>query len=262
MSTLKSRVRDGLSRLSPNLVGGVLAARGRRHAQRVEIREGLAEMSEQLVAQFGSSVLDGPFRGLRLPDVMRRRHIGPFLAGSYESALLPFLEESRSHLYDTVVDVGSSFGYYAVGLARMHPSARVVAYDTDSWARRTTRETAALNECSNVEVRAACSPSELTLVLDGLCLVVSDCEGYEETLFSSIPSKRFATSELLIELHPPGDRGVADRLRQHFRETHTAETVDHLPAAERDGLSLAALTEWRDPSQQWLILRPLDENPT
>lgn len=261
MNAIKSQIRDQLARLSPNWLGGIIAARSRRYSQRVEEQQGLASLSERLVTSFGSTVMDGPFRGLRLPEAMHRRHIGPFLAGMYESALHPFLEERRLVDYQTIIDVGSSFGYYTVGLAQMHPNAKVIAYDTDPWARRVTRDTATLNGCSNVEVRSACSPTELVSALCGRTLIVSDCEGYESVLFTSVQPKHLHNADLLIEIHPPGDRKVADRISQHFESTHVARVISHQPARTNTGFPTEALVEWRDASQQWLILNSQHENP-
>lgn len=247
-------------RLSPGLFGGFLAIRSRKICERAEHHHGLDLLSARLVAHHGRTVLNGPFQGMRIPKAMDKRHIGPFLFGSYESALHGPIRSLNSRKFSVVIDIGSSFGYYALGFARMFPTATIFSFDTDPWARAAVREGARLNGCTNLVVRGACTPSILQSIPNDRTLIISDCEGYERTLFAETPAELLKSCDMIIELHPAGDSNVARALRRHFEDTHTAELIDHVSPNPRGTFDLLdvparAYTELRSLDQQWLLLR-------
>lgn len=216
----------------------------------------------------GLQVLDGPFEGLRLPDGSTREHLSPYLLGTYESELHAWLEELRGEPIVQVVDIGAKFGYYAVGLARWWPEARSIAFDTDPWARRMLRETAALNGIRDLDVRGYLRPGELAQLVRAPGLIVSDCEGFEAELFAAADPAALVGCWLVIELHPEAVPGVEELLRERFRETHSIEVRGREerepPAFLSEFLSeeeaRLAVTEFRG-DQRWMFCRPL-ERPT
>ena len=78
-------------------------------------------LTEKLLAALGPVVQSGPFSGMKLTPKSYREHLGPFLLGTYESQLHPWVAQIASGQYSQIIDIGSSFGYYAVGLARLLP---------------------------------------------------------------------------------------------------------------------------------------------
>jgi 16S RNA G1207 methylase RsmC len=134
-------------------------------------------------------VLSGPFAGMRLTEEALREHAGPCLLGTYEAELHPWLERLLQRRYAQFIDVGSKYGYYAVGLARRDPSVPSVAFDIDPWARRATREVAAANGVKTLDVRGFATPGWFDRKLLTNALVFSDCEGFERELFPPMPRR-------------------------------------------------------------------------
>jgi hypothetical protein len=253
-----------LERVAPGPYLAFTAARARRHSQRVFAGFGCHALNRALVAHFGARVVDGPFENLVLPPRAMRDHIGPYLLGTYEHELHATWRTLERVRFSTIVDVGSRFGYYAVGLARRYPRTPVVAVDPDRWARRATREMAAWNGVRLERLMRRLTPGRLAALLPESALVVSDCEGYERALFCSlvIPALRSAT--MVIEIHEAQSPGVGAAITTRFRATHDVERIPsdpELPAApvdlsflDADGQRLA-VNELRHP-QEWLVLHP------
>jgi len=254
---MKGKIKELLFDLSPTLFGGLMAIRSRRVAQQFERRKGLPDLSRSLESRYGKEVRRGPFEGLILPDALFDRHVGPFLFGSYESCLHPFLHKLRENHYKSVIDIGSSFGYYAVGLARWFPNAMVHAFDTDPWARTQVLKTSQKNEVENIEVHTACTPDDLK---EGksCSLILSDCEGYEVDLFTKEVVESIKKSDVVVEVHPAGNREVRTTLQSRFEETHSTSVVGTESMEEKRRFlpkeaPLEALNEWRSRKQKWLI---------
>src|SRR3982751_3241860 len=94
------------------------AVRGRNYQQRWLGEQGLLRAAEAFSKVNGTTVLHGPFAGLRYPaDAVQSRHSVPMLLGSYERELHAIVDSVLLDSYNRVVDVGCAEGYYAVGLA-------------------------------------------------------------------------------------------------------------------------------------------------
>lgn len=263
MGGLKRLLKRTLFAVAPRAATAVMSARARAHSHRLVREWGLVELNGKLIDRFGPAVQAGPFRGMTLTPACRAEHLGPFLLGTYEHELHPWLERVRGGRFAQVLDVGAKFGYYAVGLARWMPETPVVAFDTDWWARAATREMAAANRTPNVTAAGFCSPRWLDRHLLPGAFVFSDCEGYEGELFGRAASPALDSATLLIELHDALAPGVGDAVRRRFAATHRAEVVagSDPPAAGADLSFLtpdearAAVREHRGP-QEWILLTP------
>src|SRR5205823_3222924 len=94
-------------------------------------------------------------------------------------------------------------------------------------------------------------------------LILSDCEGYEATLFGPETLPRLRSATLIIETHDCFVPGVTDKLRAAFGDTHTIEAFGHearrLATCPLDFLSESerrlAEQEAR-PDQTWLLCLP------
>lgn len=261
---LKAEVKRVAHAVAPRLTVAVQASRARRRSHRLLKEWGLWTLNARLVAELGSRVLGGPFAGLALSPLTRAEHIGPYLLGTYEAELHETWNRVLQREYSEIIDIGANFGYYAVGLARRCPNTRVVAFDVDWWARKAAAEMSAANGSANVSIEAWCDPSWLTLHLKPHSLIISDCEGYEGTLFCEQWVPAFATCTFVIELHEAFVPGVTERCRAMFADTHAQQIVDArpemTPKVHLDSFSAEELrrvsTEPRGP-QQWLVLTPL-----
>lgn len=74
-----------------------------------------------LLQQQGTTVMEGPIKGMDfLPQSAEGCHIAKLL-GCYEQPLLPYIEAAIQAGYPTIVNIGCAEGYYAVGMARRMP---------------------------------------------------------------------------------------------------------------------------------------------
>jgi hypothetical protein len=262
------RVKRGLKRVAssvaPQTTIAIQSARARAHSHRMVREWGLADLNRKLVDRFGSTVRSGPFCGMTLSPMSHQEALGPYLLGTYEAQLHPWVETVAAGPFAQVLDIGAKFGYYAVGLARRLPQAQVVAFDPDWWARSATAEMATANRTPNVTPAGFCSPKWLDQHLRPGGFILSDCEGYEGVLFGTARTPALDTATLLVEIHDNLVPGVGAAVRDRFARTHSvaagsdaprpAPPVDlgFLTPAEVE----AATLEVRG-LQEWLLFSPL-----
>ena len=260
---LRSTVKRIAHAVAPRRAVAISAQRARRRSHRLLKEWGLFDLNQRLIAELGSQVLDGPFKGLTFSPLSRAEHIGPYLLGTYEAELHETWRQLLSRDYSEFVDVGANFGYYAVGLARRFPRRKVTAFDVDWWARKAVAEMSAANGTPNVSIEAWCDPSWLAVHLKDHSLIISDCEGYEGALFCGQRVAAFTTCTFVIELHEAFVPGVTQRCLDMFARTHTAQVVETRtetplkarPASFTDDEMRRVSAEARGP-QQWLVLTP------
>lgn len=230
------------------------------------------ELQARVVAELfpDLTVSRGPFKGLRYPS---RDSFGsalfPKLLGSYESELHAALNTLLKNSYDTIVDIGCGEGYYAVGLARRLPQARVYAFDTEPRVRELCAKMAQLNGVADrVHIESQCDKRVLlTLPLGKKALIISDCEGYEGALFDGQVAAHLSHHDFLIETHDFIDIELSDKMRDAFEQTHTVLSVKskddiervhscRLPELQHYSLRQKHLIlgEWRPAIMEWLVL--------
>jgi hypothetical protein len=253
--------------LAPRAASSLLAARARAQSHRVLEEWGLTRLTRALIDRLGPVVRAGPFSGMVLSPMSHREHLGPYLLGTYESELHPWIRAILAQSPTQVVDIGSRFGYYAVGFARLVQTASVTAFDPDPWARKATREMARVNRVPSIDVRRYCTPCWLQANLRPGSLVFSDCEGFEKDLFCSTPIPALQAAIAIIELHEESVPGITESVRAAFSDTHELEfaTTSEKPSPDVDLSFLSpadrqrAIDEVRDIGQQWVLLRPKHE---
>lgn len=177
-----------------------------------------ARYHDALVAAAGQVVRRGPFAGMVYATAdSAGSTLAPKLLGSYEAELHDTIAEllrPGAVPYDVVLDIGAAEGFYAVGLARGLPRARVIAYELQPHGRTLLLANAEANGVADrVEVHGACTPAAIGAVASGASgaadatrvLIVSDCEGAEYHLLDGerLPSvgALLRRSDLLLELH-------------------------------------------------------------
>jgi len=199
-------------------------------------------------------VQHGPFVGMRLIDESSwgvDGNIAPKLLGVYEKELHDIFIKVAQRRYGAIVDVGSAEGFYAVGLARMFPGVPVYAYDADPVALALTKRAAEANGVSaQVTLRGFCDPAALGNLAhaDGPLLVLSDCEGYEMTLFDSEDTRSaLRTSDLVIECHDLLVPKCTEKLVEIMEGTHRVTVIR---AGGRDPNAFDFLAELSD-SDRW-----------
>ena len=212
----------------------------------------------------------GPFRGMRY-DVGHTWGLptNKWL-GTYEAELNPVVEEIVQLNPTDIFDIGCAEGYYAVGLARRLPSARVWAFDADPISLWQCRRLARANGVSSrVKLRGFCTPESLGRVLTERSLIVCDIEGGEIDVLDPKRIPMLRQCWLLIETHQlgVGPEWSGARLRERFSATHFAHEIKQQPRhpaligsdfIERpnDAAIVNWMDEMRSPEQAWLWLTP------
>src|SRR2546426_4500879 len=135
-------LRKVMEAVSPSLLAAI---KRRRQGLLVDRHMVVQERVKQ--GLFGDEepyVLGGPFAGMRHFHVRTWCMLGAQWVGCYEAALHPLLEAHALCRYTTLINLGCSDGYYAVGAALKCPRLRVFAFDIDPDAQVLTRRLASL----------------------------------------------------------------------------------------------------------------------
>jgi predicted O-methyltransferase YrrM len=192
-------------------------------------RAAVARITRRFVSHHGLTVQAGPFAGMRFPDfaVGRGELVVPQLLGAYELELRPAIESVIQAAPATVVDIGASDGYYAVGLARACPAGTVYAYEMNFFPARVCRALAEHNGVADrVLLRGECKVEDLQqLAPAGATFVLSDCEGAERELMDPEAVPWLRESMLVVELHDFAAPGIEETIRARFEPSHDIEVV-------------------------------------
>ncbi|MBI3663831.1 MAG: methyltransferase [Acidobacteria bacterium] len=238
----------------------------RQHYALRRLGRRLRPVEEAVVGAQGLVVQSGPFRGMAYINRALGSMILPKLVGSYESELHGAIEMAIAKGFERVVNIGCGEGYYAVGLARRLPRARVWAFDTDGAARSACRKLAEQNGVAErVQIQGACGPEELRKLTVEPALVVCDCEGYELALLVPTNFSQPRACEIIVELHDAMDAKISETILARFAATHAAEAYEQTARDPRaypglHGLSaehqLLAVDEFRSAGIRWAYLVP------
>lgn len=189
------------------------------------------------------------------------------LLGCYEQEVHPFIEAATNSRPQTVLNIGSAEGHYAVGMAVRLPAAQVYTYDIDARARDLCTQLSQANGVSErLHVMGLCDAEELStrIASGGKTLIIMDCEGCEGDLLNLDVVPELIKAEIIVEIHDFGTTHYGETIRKNFANSHTLEVVsfagrDSTTFPELNFLSPAdralALEERTSP-QDWYYLRP------
>lgn len=230
----------------------------------------LAKFRHELIANTlrqrqGDEVRAGPFAGMRYGVRSAEGCTVPRLLGCYEQELAPHLERLIARGFRHVVNVGCAEGYYAVGMARRLPDARVAAFDSDATARERCRSLAAANGVEGrLEVGGTFVNADFARYPAGETLVLLDIEGHEDALLDPPATLRCLT--VLVECHDCFSPGLSTRLATRFADSHAITRIANRPVMPDLPDWLAGMSqldqhlacwEWRSGPTPWLLLEPL-----
>ena len=112
--------------------------------------------------------MGGPFQGMRFGSRAAEGCYLPKLLGCYEHELHPIIARLPRRGYRRVVNIGCAEGYYAVGLARLLPTATVLAFDSTAGARKLCAELAALNGVAErIAIESTAEADAIGRAIDG-----------------------------------------------------------------------------------------------
>jgi hypothetical protein len=218
-----------------------------------------------VVQQCGPTVQGGPFRGMRFLEQSAEGCHVPKLLGCYESELHPHIRAAAERAYEVVLNIGAAEGYYAVGLARLMPDARVYAYDTNAAAHSVCQSLAEQNGVADrVVVGGVFSGENFDRFAGQLVLVVCDIEGGETALLDPQRYPALQAMDVIVELHDSPGAKPSVLIPERFGATHDVTMVRHggqatpLPALFEQ-LShldqLLAVWEWRSGPTPWAVMQ-------
>jgi hypothetical protein len=215
------------------------------------------------------TVLDGPFRGMKLPSLLGFGSMTSKWLGTYESELHPIIEQLAKNNYDHFVDVGAADGYYAIGIAKLCFPKVVYAYDIDFISRRQVAAVASKNRLVNCVISSECRHEDLTRICRKKTFILCDIEGAELDLLDKrrVPELNYA--DMCIEVHSTASlqpTEVLEILSQRFAQTHQVHVIEQnsekLNLVSSDLIQLlgesevrSALNEHRGDSMRWLWLK-------
>ena len=187
-------------------------------------------------------VHSGPFNGLKYVDNAVGSAYISKLMGSYEKELAPVINTIAGKGFQAIIDVGAAEGYYAVGMARLLPRSKVIAFESETAGQQLIKEMAAKNQCANLEIKGECDPDHLRAALSRCDLnstcIIMDVEGYERTLLDPALIPDLKQVHVLFEVHDCFDPDLAMLIFNRFKDSHyfeeivsTARTKSDMPSA-------------------------------
>ena len=215
-----------------------------------------AQISAEIFEQTQGEILHGIFAGMKL--IQNNSWVGdgdiaPKILGFYEMELSAEIRRASTAGYDVVVNVGAAEGYYAVGMSRMMPNARVYAFDIDENAQRICREAGVLNQVDKrLEVAGLCDHNELSKILNTSkrAYVVMDIEGAEKELLCPEQVPELKHADFLVECHDFMDASITSTLQSRFGATHELKAITQ---AGRNPNSIAGLRTYNE-LDRWLTV--------
>jgi hypothetical protein len=218
-----------------------------------------------VVQQCGSTVQGGPFAGMRFVDQSAEGCHVPKLLGCYESELHSHVLAASERGYEAVINIGAAEGYYAVGLARLMPNARVYAYDTNAAAHPVCQSLAERNGVSDrVTIGGAFAGEDFERFAEQKVLVVCDIEGGEAELLDPERFPALRAMDLIVELHDSPRSRPSVLVPERFGASHIVTMVRHgMPSVKLPALfeqlghldQLLAVWEWRSEPTPWAVMQ-------
>ena len=229
------------------------------------IRSLMKDVNGRIFQQFGYRVMTGPFAGMLVGKYSKwdDGNAGSKLAGSYEFELRGTIEKIKRRKPDTIVNVGSAEGYYAVGFGRIFPEAMVYAMDIDNDSLDQCEHNARINGLRKLTtVIGKPAPQDLQLG-EGRHLFFVDCEGDELALLDPELCPLLRESDIVVECHDffySEDNAISGKLMERFSNTHEVELItpeipypgDYPLPGLPIGTVLLAITEKRPLPTVWL----------
>lgn len=177
-------------------------------------------------------VLHGPFKGLQFNTINSEASANyAKLLGSYEEEIHPFIQTVLQRNYETIINIGSDNGYYAVGLATKMPAVKLVAFETNKKAWIALKSVAEQNGvAAQIEQRSLFTAAQVQeFAHQKRNLFIIDCEGAEKDIFVKNNIMGLQNADFIIELHVHLYPELETYFRDLFSSTHHINIVNSIP---------------------------------
>ncbi len=173
--------RAALRRTAWRFAPRIMADRAVRYQAELRRREGIESAADRFVAAHGDRVLHGSFKGMYYPRP--RDELVARLLGRYEKEVEPWIIDAVASKPRRFIDIGTSDGYYAVGVKLAVPYIDVYGFELSRSARSQCWELARANDAKLILKTRATERSVRRVVIPN-SLVASDIEGAEVDIFA------------------------------------------------------------------------------
>jgi predicted O-methyltransferase YrrM len=221
----------------------------------------------------GDKVVAGPFAGTKLELApVSSRLLVSYLLGTTELELHDIIERIVSKDYGTIINVGAADGYYAIGLARRMPHARVIAFEAQEQLHAGLLNAFRKNGVvGRITLRGRCDSRSLAEAIresTGEVLILMDIEGGEGEALNPAVVPELAGVDVLVETHDVFVPHVTKTLIERFSPTHAidrrgtrARTLADFPRGFLSAIpkflprtAVDIMNERRSGSQEWLYM--------
>jgi hypothetical protein len=204
----------------------------------------LQRVSHDLLAKTGGEVFSGPLAGMKIPLNSPLSNSPMHVIGCYEAEIHDVVADIICCPPPLIIDIGSAFGYYTVGLAYKTADSRIIGFEADKefhWEN--ARQLAEINGVENrIEQRGFCDSKALEEIAVAGTFVLCDCEGGEMQLLDPDKIPALKKCHILCEVHEFLAPNVTAKLVRRFQKTHNIKMLfeqERKPEKYRilDGLS-------------------------
>ena len=210
-------------------------------------QERLEVLCRLLLERTQGKVFAGPFAEMRLVPGCHLTTRPLWIVGCYEKEIHDSLNYVISRAPRRVIDIGSGYGYYLVGMALHLPEAVVVGFEARSEGH--WEQALQLARANQVEGRVVQKGKCTVAELRGECIqdsfVLCDCEGAELELLDPVQVPSLRSCMVVCELHDCIVPGLTGRVVSRFKESHEISILPELPRQPDEYRILRRLTRWQ-----------------
>jgi hypothetical protein len=187
----------------------------------------LQRVAHDILKKSGGEVFTGPLAGMKIPLSSPLSYYPLLVVGCYEKEIHDALYEVIANPPHLMIDIGSAFGYYTVGLACKTSNTRFIAFEAEEkvhWEK--ARELAELNKVAHrIDQLGYCDFKSLEKVADEGAFILCDCEGGEMSLLDPEKVPNLSKCHILCEIHEFLAPGVTAKLVDRFSKTHKIKLI-------------------------------------
>jgi hypothetical protein len=185
-------------------------------------------LCQTLLSESGHMVYGGPFATMKLEENLELAWDSKTIVGSYEEEIHGVINDVICMAPANIIDIGSSFGYYAVGLALKIANTMVTAFEAvEDRHWKQLADLARINGVSSKIIqRGMCTVEELAKTCTPKSFILCDCEGGEEDILQPLEVPALKSCKILIELHEFVRPNVVGTLISRFRDSHEITIIE------------------------------------